>query len=265
MAGLAHIYLTAHGEWKAGTPWVGEKAQIGVRIFTELTASAPVKGAVFEPSIGGDVETVSVAYSGTNGTLSQNWSALGGNPVTGFLWNDAAQAGLAEDMRTFLDSIKAYTSANFNWTHMKIAPILASGAYGAPSSVYQLTTALSGTGTAANTQPPELSVCVSFRAPILGRRGRGRFYLPAITTSWKGDNGLVDSTVSTNTRTAAKTLIDNLQNLAGGPFTYMPIVGVSSAGATTAVRPFDVRIGNHFDVQKRRQDQVSEVYSVTNL
>lgn len=265
MANFAHVYLTAHGEYNAGTTWVGEKAQIGLRVFTELTASAPSKGAVFSPSIGGTVDTISESQAGTNGTLACNWSATGGNPVTGLLYDKSRQADMGDDFWTFLNTIKAYTTSSFRWTHVKIAPILTDGKYGAPSSVYTFTSPLAGTGSTSGCFPPEVALAVSFRAPILGRRGRGRFYLPALPAAMTTADGTVTSTPSNTIRTAAKALVDNLQNVPGGPYTYMPIVGVSSAGAATAVRPFDVRIGNHFDVQKRRQDQVDEVYSITAL
>jgi len=265
MANMSHIYLTAHGDYAPGGTWAGEKAQIGIRIFSELTASAPSKGAVFSPSVGGAVDTVTDTVAGTNGTLAQNWQAMGGNPATGIDWTKERQADLADDFWVFLNAIKAYTTSSFRWTHCKIAPILTDGKYGAPSSVYTFTTALAGTASPSTALPPEVSLAVSFRAPILGRRGRGRFYLPALGTGMLATDGVVSSTPSGTIRTAAKTLVDNLQSLTGGPYTYLPIVGVTSAGATTAVRPFDVRIGNHFDMQKRRQDQVSESYLITTL
>lgn len=265
MPGLAHIYLTAHGQWKSGTEWYGETAQMGLRIFTELTASAPDAGSVFTPSIGSDVASASGTPTGTHGTLTQTWEATGGNPVSGLLWDGTQQIDLAEDFWTFLNSVKTYQSTGFEWTHIKIAPILAAGNYGAPSSIYQFSTSIAG-GTGTNVFPPEVSVALSLRAPILGRRGRGRMYLPALAgSSLTTGNGLVNSTFNSSVRGMFKTLVDNLQNASGAPYTYFPVVGVSSAGATTAVRPSEIRVGNHFDVQKRRQDQVPEIYSSTTL
>lgn len=264
MGNLAHIYLTAHGEFKSGDPFFGEKAQIGLRVFTELTASAPNKGAVFNPSVGGNIDAAQNTVAGTNGTLAQTWDAIGGNALTGLQWTGARQADLADDMWSFLNAIKAYTSQNFQWTHCKIAPIQPDGKYGQPSGIFTFTTPLSGSGT-TTVLPPEVALAVSLRAPILGRRGRGRIYLPALAGALLTSNGTLSSSPNTTIRGAMVTLINNLQNVPSGPYTYMPIVGVTSAGSATAVRPYEVRVGSHFDVQKRRQDQAVESYVSTVL
>jgi hypothetical protein len=60
------------------------------------------------------------------------------------------------------------------------------------------------------------------------------------------------------------TLITNMQDIPGVE-DYGPIVSVLSAGSATAVRPAQVRVGDHFDVQRRRQHQVPETYSSVSL
>jgi len=263
MATLQHIYLTAHGEWTS-TSWIGETAQIGLRLPIVLEDEQPPVGSIYTPIENGDVVLDSGTHAGANGTLVRAWTArLGG---TGSLFNaDAAyQADLADDMHTFLNSIKSRVGDKFSWTHTKIAPILADGTYGAPSAVYTFTTPVAGTSTSDHL-PPELAVAVSMRAGLIGRRGRGRMYLPGLTTSQiDGDTGTVVVGTRTALATALSELITNLQN---PPFVseYKPIVSVMSAGSATAVRPAEVRVGNHFDVQRRRQHQVPEEYTVQPL
>jgi hypothetical protein len=46
---------------------------------------------------------------------------------------------------------------------------------------------------------------------------------------------------------------------------FSPLVIVTSAGNATAVRPSQVRVGNHIDVQRRRQAQVKETYAAAAL
>lgn len=107
-------------------------------------------------------------------------------------------------------------------------------------------------------------MAVTLRANIVGRTGRGRIYLPALSATLVASNGLIVSGSADTIRAAFKTLIDNLQNVAGFS-TYLPIVVVTSAGAATAVRPVEVRTGSRIDTVKSRRQQVDETYTSTAL
>ena len=50
MAKLQHVYLTAHGEWTL-TPWLAEKAQIGIRATIHQDGNEPAKGAVLPVNV----------------------------------------------------------------------------------------------------------------------------------------------------------------------------------------------------------------------
>ena len=263
MPALHHIYVTAHGEYTAAA-WLGEKAQFGIRLTAEQGSAEPAKGTVYTPGENGDVVLDSGTQAGTNGTLTRTWSArLGpiGSPDNA---NAAMQADLGDDVWTFLNAIKSYVTSGFRWTHVKIAPILADGSYAQPSAIYQFTAPLAGTdGTGA--LPPEVAIAVSLRAPIIGRRGRGRIYVPALGKSGtvSGD-GTVATACANALRDAMATLVSNLQDMPGTE-EYGPIVAVMSAGSATAVRPSQVRVGSHMDVQRRRQHQALESYSSVAL
>lgn len=263
MAALGHIYVTAHGEWTTAN-WLGEKGQIGIRLPITEGASEPAKGSEFTPVANGDIELDSGTQAGTNGTLTRTWKARLGGLASIDNADAAMQADLGDDFWTYLNAIKGYTSAYFKWTHVKIAPVLADGSYGAPSAVYTFTTALTGTGTAP-TLPPEVAIAVSFRAAVIGRRGRGRMYLPAITGGSASDaDGCVTSACRTALVNATVTLVSNLQDIPGTE-QYGPTVAVMSAASSTAVRPSQIRVGNHFDSQRRRQHQVPETYTTGAL
>lgn len=263
MASLHHIYVTAHGEWT--TPnWIGEKAQIGLRLVAAEGAAEPEKGTTFTPMSNGDVVFDGGTQAGTNGTLTRTWKARLG-PVASTDNADAVmQADLGDDMWTFLNAIKTYQASVFRWTHVKIAPILAGGTYGAPSAIYQFTNPIVG-GFASTPLPPEVALAISLRAPVIGRRGRGRFYLPALTpNALASADGTVLPATATGIRDMTSTLITNLQDKPGVE-DYGPLVAVLSANSNTAVRPSQVRVGNHWDVQRRRQHQVPETYVSATL
>lgn len=263
MPAFQHIYVTAHGEYTAAA-WLGEKAQFGLRLCTTQTVDEPAKGTIYTPVANGDIAIDSGTQAGTNGTLTRTWQGRLG--LTGSTDNaDAAmQADLADDVWTFLNSVKSYVYSGFRWTHVKIAPILADGSYGAPSAIYQFTSPLAGTD-GSGSLPPEVAIAVSLRAPIIGRRGRGRIYLPALGKSGTiGSDGTVSPTCAGALRDAMVTLVSNLEDMPGVE-DFGPMVSVMSAGSATAVRPSEVRVGNHFDAQRRRQHQVVETYVSTAL
>jgi len=257
---LQHVYLTAHGDYNSG-PWVGEAAQIGVRLAFAPTVGAPDMGATFTMATGTSVAETFATTAGTNGTLTHKWQANGGAGIAGLEMTAARQIDMAEDFFTFLNAIKASTATTFWWRYIKIAPVTAFFNDAAATAIYTLTTGISGGGISSTHEPPEVAVAASIMAPVLGRRGRGRMYIPAIAGSARAADGVVATGYQTTLNTAMKDLIDSLQNVPGATEAYFPLVVVTSAGKPTAVRPNQVRVGNHFDVQKRRQDQVKEGYA----
>lgn len=258
---LHHIYLTAHGEY-AHTAWLGETAQIGLRIPVANRVSGPEKGSIWTPVSNGDVTQETGVTTGLHGQLAETWTARAG--AIGSLVNadPAFQVNIAEHLWTFLDSIKAYVSSGFRWTHMKVAPIGISGDYESSAATYSLSSPLAGSATTM--LPPQIALAVSLRAPIIGQRGRGRVYLPAITHSQVASDGKVASTFATTVMNNFKTLIDNIQGeWATGD--VQPIVSVFSPGAADVIRPSEIRVGDRFDTQQRRRRQVPEAYSQVAL
>lgn len=256
-----HVYVTAHGKYTSG-PWLGETAQFGLRLCIATVASAPAKGEIFTPGENGDVVADQGSASGTHGTLTRTFSfrrGAVGNPEN---WDATFQCDIAEDVWTFLDAIKADTRSTFSWTHVKQSPVAATGRAIMNSSVYTYTTPIAGTAT--NMLPPQCAVAISLRAPVIGRRGRGRIYLPALNTAYADPDAVLSTSRATNLRTYAKSLIDGLQNPGGTPYT-IPIVSIMSADSATAVRPTQVRTGNRIDTIRSRREQVAESYTGLDL
>lgn len=261
MTALQHVYVTAHGSWQSG-PWVGESAQFGVRLATVLGTEAPAKGTVFTLPEHGDVVLDQGSEAGTNGTLTRTWTARRGVLGSDENFDAGWQIGCAEDVVTFLNAIKSYWAPAFAYTHVKLAPVGANGKTLQPSSVYSITP-IAGAG--SGTLPPQVAYAVSMRANLIGRRGRGRIYLPAIAGgSALAADGTAIGGFQTGIRTAFVALVNNLQNLPGAP-DYLPFVTIMSPGLTTGVRPSQVRTGNRFDTIRSRREQVAEAYGFTAL
>lgn len=261
MTQLQHIYLTAHGSFASG-PWLGEAGQFGVRLAIAETGAMPDLGSIFNLELQGDVATDSGTTAGTHGALTRTWTARRGPVGSNENCDAGFQIDCAEDVWTFLDSLKGYTANSWRWTHVKMAPVSAAGDTIGTSSVYTFTTPLAGT--ASTTLPPQLTMAISTRAAILGRRGRGRIYLPAAAQSVIDASGVVVPAYATAARNAFVTLLNSLQNLPGTP-DYVPLYVIMSAGQTSAVRPSQVRTGSRIDTVRSRREQVPEVYTVTEL
>jgi len=258
------VYLTAHGELTA-TNWIGETAQMGVRVCFAPNASEPAKGSTFTIMENGDAVADSGTTAGTSGTLTKTWTARIGPVGSTENCDAAAQIDFCEDFVTLLNAVKGYQGSKFRWTHLKIAPISATGAYIQPSAVYQLTTPIVGTGSVSfPMMPPEVALALSFKANVIGRTGRGRMYLPAINQEAMALDGTVGPTQAAALASALATFVGNIDNMAGSG-DYDAVLAVTSAGKTTAVRPSTTRVGSHFDAQRRRQHQVPEVYSSVTL
>ena len=261
MTNLSHVYLTAHGSFTTG-PWTGENAQFGLRLPFVPTISAPDKGAIYTPASNGEIVADTGTTAGTNGTLARTWTARIG-PVGSDENVDAnMQVDMAEDVRTFVNAIKAYTSSAFRWTHVKIAGVDTLGDIPRNSAVYTFTTPVVGTGTTA--QPPQVALALSLRANLVGRRGRGRIYVPALAGAILTSDGTLATSPGTTMRTAFKQLVDDLQNLPGTP-DYIPIVSVMSADSADAVRPLHIRTGDRLDTIQSRRRQVAETYTTLAL
>ena len=110
--------------------------------------------------------------------------------------------------------------------------------------------------------PPEVALALTLRANILGRRGRGRMFLPGFYSDPNSvdADGAVYSGLATSILGWTQTLIAALEN-APGAEEYGPLVVVTSAGKSDGVRPVEIRVGSHWDVQRRRQTQATETYT----
>lgn len=230
---------------------------MGVRMAFAGLTTMPEKGETFTPQVNGDATKEFGTAAGANGILTKTFTCRVGS--TGSLENFGAaeQIDAAEDMRTFLVAVKGMQSNTFRWTHVKIGPMGADGSALEAASTYTFTTPV--VGTATTLLPPQCAAAISMRANIIGRRGRGRIYLPALGIPLTSD-GLIASSTATIMRTSLKSLIDNLQQIPGFAI-YNGVVVIMSSGSPTAVRPVEVRTGEVVDTIKSRRAQKTETYT----
>lgn len=257
--GWSNVYITAHGRWKQANFWAGEYGQIGVKwsCWPLGTSSAKVSKPNFSQHSEAFIERDSTLFN-----ESIFWEAR--STLVPAVDVDAdLQLDMAEDMHKFLTAIKGVQSSEWEWTHIKVSlegygDAENPGKYLYGSSLFTFKSALSGSG--AGMLPPEVSVAVSNRAQVIGRSGRGRIYVPALANPIMASNGTVNGTQRTTLLNAFATLHTDLGNLPGLDTAPAGIVITSPSNAYMVI-PKEVRCGDHFDVQRRRQHQVAEGYT----
>lgn len=253
MAGWGHVYVTAHGEFSA--PWVGETAQIGARLL--LRSAGFDNSPIVTIPDNGAVTTTFETDANTDFTISRTFDL--DIPGTTRSWSELSD-DVASDFRKFLVALQTDQASLFHWSHIKMAPIeRGTGKYLAPASIWTLKSNVAGGG--SGMQPPEVALCASLRTPIVGKRGRGRMYIPAMSqgSQTASAQGKVNVAAQTRIATALKTLVLDVSDLPGLDDMRADIV-ICSGNSTTAVVPREARVGDHFDAQRRRQHQVEETY-----
>ena len=115
--------------------------------------------------------------------------------------------------------------------------------------------------------PLQTSLVASLRTQQIGRRGRGRIYLPPLASSVMASSGADAGTVAAATRAAIGAQVGNmlkaLQLKGTGPNSLWAACIVTGAPYTAYSIINQVRIGNTIDTQKRRRASIAEVYSST--
>ena len=262
MTAMQHLYATAHGEYRQG-PYLGEHAQIGFRFAFVPVAASPVNGETFTIPENGDAVPEFGTQAGTNGTLTKTWTARLGETGSLENWGAVEQAALGDAFWTLLLALRDSQNINFQWTHVKQAPIDALGKTIGTASTFDFTSAGVGVGTAS--MPAQSAVAVSTRANIVGRGGRGRYYVPGLSTSLVATDGSVSGGTQTALNVATKAFIDSAQGVIGGLSVMRALYMITSAGKPTGVRPVEVRTGSMVDTIRSRRAQTPEEYVSLDL
>jgi hypothetical protein len=160
---------------------------------------------------------------------------------------------LVNGVATPADSIKQLMALDVG-----IDAAIANELDGTGKQVDQSIQSLALVGTDVNeTLPPQVSVAVSTRTTLPTRAGRGRFYLPPFTVDTV-DTFRLAATARGQVAAAAKGMLDHL-NSDG----FQPVIYHRFTGGTTNITAIDV--GNVFDNQRRRRNQLEEVRTRLSL
>lgn len=116
-----------------------------------------------------------------------------------------------------------------------------------------------GTGTGASL-PAQCSPCISLRSATAGSRARGRMYLPPTAISTVGNSGRLTSTAQNAIADGVEDYFDAMTT-AGHSHVIVSAVG----GAWTNYPLVSLRLGDVVDTQRRRRNDLAEVYAVRTV
>jgi hypothetical protein len=211
-----------------------------------------LSGTLTEQSAGDEIWSCSINGFETISPTIEVMDVVGAGP--------AYLTAIATAVKTWFTSANAYIPSGCSLTQLKVASIGTDGKYTDPPAVLAVTGAA---GTQSPLSPSFCCVAVSFTTPQkTGRKGRyGRIYPPNYAIG-AAAGSVVGSTGITNLVTSTKALLTAISNSAGPTGqNFVPcVVSQSSVGWEQIT---GVRVGNVMDVQRRRKDAVSEVYTAS--
>jgi len=179
----------------------------------------------------------------------------------GLHWNSSdSSAGLASDLAaawlTLLadTAINTYFRTNVIWDQVNVSEL---GTTPANPILTSAQAVIADGGTSSDPGlPAQCSPCLSLTTSTAGSRARGRMYLPPPDTTAMTTTGRLDSAFRTAMVNALDTFFATMGSNAASP------VVVSSVGGVYTTYPVTtIRLGDVVDTQRRRRNNIAEVYT----
>lgn len=245
------VYLVIKGDY---TFTDQENWQFGIRYFADYTVSNPPSTGT--PS-GNDTDAASVARTETNWNITSEW-LLTASTVT-FSPDDWLNDSVAPALHT---AFGAGISHLCRVQSMVAYPIGANGKVVDQRKAVLTWTSSNPVGSGGSAMlPMEDTVAVSWNTDEIGRKGRGRIYLPPADVTLVDTHGFVDPTPAGDIRDAWATfLVDSAQSPTG-PVGWRVWPAVMPQVPTRYGIITSVRVGNVVDRQARRRRNIPETYN----
>lgn len=255
MTDMRHVYLVAQGVVQDE---VQETWQIGIRYLVLNSSTAPAQTGTLGTSV---VDAENVHRTETDWTIESNWSTT---PSTGILnpddWlNDQVAPA-------FQAQFGPHVSNQQKIVTLKASPTTATGHVAeGRTCVLNFTNANPQGAATGDSLPLEVAAVVSWQTGLVGKRGRGRVYLPALTTAALTSSGRYSTAVTSGLVAAMKALLQAtaLTGVGAGGLWVLPIV-CAAAGTQYGVIN-SLSVGNVPDSQRRRRRSLDEVRSSDSI
>lgn len=258
MTDATHVYVVFQGDFP---DFPAESWQFGIRYKLEKNNVTPdTTGSL--PTF--SVEPATVSRTEADWTIISNWNAGMGSGdfihVDDWL-NDQLAPAVVDNAADLRFSDKA------RFTGIKVSPIKSGGGV-ADLRTSQLTwTSSNPVGNLSVPQlPSECSVVVSWETEVIGRRGRGRIYLPPTAAAVLNDDGQLPSTVTQHIADGAAAFLSESAITSGilANLWALPIV-TGGPPWTSFGQIQGCNVGNVIDTQRRRRRQLVETRSHSDV
>jgi len=207
--------------------------------------------------------------------VSLEGDCFGGDEIwqTGFWRGHAGQASeeptlevaqqIAAAFSTFVTTANSGVSSNYVFRTVRMSYHLAAGGTNRDLTViYDLPVPAVGTANAVSQHPAQISMVATLMTALArGRGSKGRMFLPCNQGSISS-NGSIASNIQTPIATNLATFLDTVNS---GPSGTDSVVNVSPINAANGfagliVPVTGVRVGNIYDTQRRRRNDLGETY-----
>jgi len=254
VANEKHLLLTFSGDYDYSDLQT-ESWQTGIRL--KLALNEPFGDDVGTLPNNWEPSPTTINRTETHWTIQGNWEI--NLAPSHFSPDDYLNDIVAPAWTAFLGGTPC--SSHLKTRQIKLSPIVAPLGHLSPAPPYlsgtpcvlDYTSAYPEGGSGSNLIPLQNSFAVSLRSPQPGRRGRGRMFMPPMTTAALGTHGFMDSTQQTNTINSAKAFLEALawdSTVVGSQHIRPVVTGkpYSSYGVVT-----QTRLDNIVDTQRRRR------------
>lgn len=255
-----HLYAVLQGDYVAAS-LAGEVWQTGCRFATRPGSTAPVDVGAFVPF---DVVALNQSVAEPTYTITSNWTTeMGITDLDPVSWIEdqlrpAAAALVGSNLFSLnirLRSILVYPIRSPDGRVEPAPPYL----QGSPARLDYTSGFPVGTGT-ASILPLQNSIVSSLRTQQVGRRGRGRMFLPG-PVAGNLLNGRLNAGVPASYATAMKNFLEACRldgNGAGGVYVAPCVTGAPFSDYALINQ---VRVGDVVDTQRRRRAGLTEAFS----
>jgi hypothetical protein len=255
-----HLLLNVQGDYTT-TALANEIWQFGIRLAMVFGTAEDVDAL---PS-SWDPTATTINRTETDWNITGNWRVI--ETATTFNPDDYLNDQCADAIINFMASANIASAARVR--RLTLSPVGSPDgalvpavpyAYGTPVTL-EWTGSYPTGGDGSVQLPLQDSVAVSWRTPQVGRRGKGRIFLPT-TSSASLSSARLDATSQGEIRDAGVTLLESLSYTQDAPTELQIRPIVTGLPYTEYGIITQVAVGNVIDTQRRRRNRLVESYEV---
>jgi hypothetical protein len=251
MAQATHAYAVFHGSFLDHPE---EYWQVGVRFHLLVSGDVPLLSGTLSLW---DVEETDVARDETAWTIHSLFNAKVGLTdviaVDDWLNDQLGPAGL-------LLLSGCYISSQVTLHGVKVSPINGAGhVVGLRTAQLEYKSPVPHGPTDVPMLPAECSVAVSWKTPVIGRKGRGRIYLPPTGSAILSEDGNLASAQTIHIANGAVAFLQQTAITPTGPGSHWALPVVTGEPFLTYGQIVAVSVGSIVDSQRRRRRSMVEV------